>query len=58
MELGDIGFCLSGEGEGNQTDLVVQDVRIYSATGRSELVVDNYLANKRSCPRSIGISGY
>ena len=33
-------------------------MRIYSATGRSELDVDNYLAKQRSCPRSIGLSGY
>ena len=56
-ELGDIGFYLSGEGGGNQTDLVVQDVRIYSATSRSELDVDNHLVKQRSCPRSIGLSG-
>ena len=57
-ELGDIGFYLSGEGEGNQTDLVVQDVRIYSATGRSELDADNYVSKQRNCPRCIGLSGY
>ena len=33
-------------------------MRIYSATGQSELDVDNYLAKQRSCSRSVGLSGY
>ena len=33
-------------------------MRIYSATGRSELDVGNYFAKQRSCLRRIGLSGY
>ena len=45
-ELGDISGFLNGEAGENQTDLVVQDVCIHSATGRSEPDVDNHLANE------------
>ena len=46
--------------KGKETILIwmCTDVRIYSATGRCELDLDNYLAKQRSCPRSIGLSGY
>ena len=57
-ELGDIGFYLSEDGEETRLIWWCTDVRIYSATGRSELDVDNHLAKHRSCPRSIGLSGY